>query len=364
MEPATRMSPTFRRFLLAFHARAGLVAGLLLMIVALSGATISALAWMRRDAVRESAGAGIHDVRMPFDQLIAQARVAHPASALTFIRFFKSPGSLVIVRFADGVQVFLNPATGAPVEREILYGRLNRFLVSLHTFEYAPGGGFLAGAVALAALLLVVTGVRLWWSAGSIRQQRSAALGSRFRGPRRLIEIHKAVGLCAAVFIGVSALTGVPQAFSPVLAGLYPLAGFAAPKAPRNPMPSDGPGLPMEEIARIAAARMPDVRETVIHFPRKGVVSIQATDTAAPHSQAHNYLYLDSATGAELGFVPYARVDLGHRIYLWMLAMHLGELGGAPGRLAMLFGALAVPVLAVTGATSFLRRRNQRLPQS
>jgi len=57
---------------------------------------------------------------------------------------------------------------------------------------------------------------------------------------------------------------------------------------------------------------------------------------------------------------PFAEAPLGFRVYYWMMALHLGAVGGWAWRAVLLFGAPAVPFLAWTGLASYLSLRAKR----
>ena len=95
------LKTAFRQRLLSLHAFAGCTVGLLLVSMALTGAT---LAWRpqleplfnRRLLVVEPAGR-----RLGYDDLVGRARAAHSAAELDYVRYFSDPTAPVLVRFTN-----------------------------------------------------------------------------------------------------------------------------------------------------------------------------------------------------------------------------------------------------------------------
>ena len=89
-------------------------------------------------------------------------------------------------------------------------------------------------------------------------------------------------------------------------------------------------------------------------------VEIFAAERGAAHENARSYLFLDAYSGAVLRWTPYAESPAGVKFYLTAMSYHFGQFGGWAGRLILLAGTLAVPILAVTGLAMFLQRRRAR----
>lgn len=89
----------------------------------------------------------------------------------------------------------------------------------------------------------------------------------------------------------------------------------------------------------------------------QGFLDLRARDGAA-----RTYLSLDAYSGAVLHFAPYAEASRGHKLFLWLIALHTGLLGGVGGQLLLMLAALSVPVLAFAGLSSYLRGRARTRP--
>jgi len=348
-----------RHRILQCHRWAGLSLGLIVVLIAVSGAGMVFRPQLdpviNRDQLRVSA---CH-TRLPLDVLIAKAHAANPAGgALTYIRLYADANSVARIRFSDDKWVNLNPCSGAVLGQDHRYGGLFGTLALLHSFRFVANGELITGTVTLAfIILLILGGLLIWWS-GARRSGRQSDFRPSFRAyPQQL---HKTTALYASLILLTSALTGLPQAFDWCRNSIYLLTGSPLPAPVSHAMAAtSAPRLPAEAIWQRSLSLVPQATQAQLHYSGKpgDAIDISLVGPDAPHAQAFSYLTLDPYSGQVLRFTPYAKNSLGEKIYLWALSVHYGWVGGLLGQLLLLIGALAVPVLAYTGIGSYLRRR-------
>jgi vanillate O-demethylase ferredoxin subunit len=324
--------------IVALHRWIGLGAGLLLIVVALSGAamvfrpqlepTVSAHLW-RAPACTAT---------RPLSALVAAARAANPrAGTLTAIRMLREPGTSVRIKFSDGRWVYVDACTGRVLGIQHGYGGPFGTLEWIHTFGTGSIGAVVAGGVACAALVLALAGL-LAWRPSPRRRTRLAT------GARRLA-LHRRLGPWVAPVLVVSALTGLPQAL---------------------PAPALGPAVPVDGQALDQAwSRLADApwQQLQWRMPRRAGAAIEIDVAAndAPHPYATGLLRLDAGSGERIDYTAYAGTGIGHRAYGWALALHYGLAGGFPLQAILFLAMLALPVLGWSGLASFLARRRGAL---
>ena len=169
--------------------------------------------------------------------------------------------------------------------------------------------------------------------------------------------MHKALGFYAGLVLLVSTVTGLPIAFDWVRAQLFPLTGSARAPLPVVESPAGTPFVGFTAIASEMERLMPHSIETYIPLPKEGRVPAYAIAAGSPHQTARSYAWFDGGSGKLLRHQPYAAAPRGFRLYYWMMALHMGYVGGWTGKTLLLCGVIAVPVLAWTGLASYLKRR-------
>ena len=354
------MKPTLRTPLLAIHLWSGIIAGLVLIFVAVSGAVLVFRPTLERrlDAARFIVAPGA--TRLPADELVARGRAANPAAELESVRFYGDPTAPFLVYFKDKRYAHVNPYTGEVLGLRSRYGEGYGWIESLHKYLGLPPsdlGEKINGTFALMLIGVTFTGLVLWWPATRRALIAGLTLNRRLTGRPWHLNLHKSLGFYAALVLLTSAVTSLSISFDVVKAALYPLTGSAKAPLPVVESAPDSPYVGFTAIAREVERLMPGAHETYIPLPKEGRVAAYAMAADAPHAVARSYAWFDGGTGKLLRHQPYAAAPRGFRLYYWMMALHLGYLGGWPVKLLLLFGALSVPVLACTGTASYLKRR-------
>lgn len=240
-------------------------------------------------------------------------------------------------------------------------------------------GNALIEAVGGWAILLVVTGVYLWWPRGS-----GPAVGVRGSPARRLFwrDLHASVGIVAGVVVLFLATTGMPWTgvWGNALRGAIASHGLGRPDAPTAAMPPEHAG-----HGGHAAESLPwSLQHTSMpHGSRGDIGADRAAALAARHGMALPWvlslpsapgepylfsrtirqagdgraLYLDAGTGRVLQDARFPSFGKGAQLVEWGIATHKGEQYGEPNRLLMLFGCIAVLLLAITAAAMWWKRR-------
>jgi ferredoxin-NADP reductase len=372
----------FRTLVFQAHRWTGLTFGLVLLFVAITGMLIAYRPHLEPMVNRELLTVPACSERVSMDVIAGNARAFHPAGELDYIRLLPAgEGAIRIpavqVRITEPGEfqhdVYANPCTGAVLGQRDRYDGWLATIEQLHRFRFMEGGSLITGANALLfAIVLLGGGLYMWWPRRLRALRAAAKLDPRLSGRHRTINRHKVVGLYAGLFVLSSALTGLPLAFDWYRDGVYALAGSKPEKPPRVAPSEAARSLPMETYWRHVQALVPNPGETLIHFPspRKSNEALEIFSVArdAPHAFARTMIYLDPYTDKAVKFTPYAQASAGHKLYFWMLSWHMGLVGGKVGSLlfpaVLVFGALGVPILAYTGASSYIRRKFRAAPES
>jgi uncharacterized iron-regulated membrane protein len=240
--------------------------------------------------------------------------------------------------------------------------------------------GFLANClIEIAAgwsVVLVATGVYLWWPRG----RKGGVLSVRGRPSRRVFwrDLHAVTGLFAGAFVVFLAATGMPWSavWGQQVQRLTTEAGWGRPPAPTvspphqahggdlpwaveaQPMPmSEGMGQPIGFTRAAVIGEAADLpRPFAINAPQ-GSEGVYALAYRPDRVQDTRTLYLDQYDGRVLG-------DLGYRAYgpaakaiEWGIAVHQGQQYGRANQLLMLAGVLGLLTLTVTAPVMWWKRR-------
>ncbi len=314
------------------HALPGLIAALLLVVLAVTGVILSL------DPVLEQARA-----TSPKAGQISVAALAEAvtASHREVDRIVKTASGSVIAYYFDGDRTakdLIDPATGLTIAPYQPSG-FTRFVTNLHrSLLMGDAGRAVAGVGALAMVILAISGgmmlaARLGGWAAILRPVRGTA-SQRW---------HAEFGRLALPGLILSALTGCYLSLATF--GVLPDGAVAQPSVPTEV--NGGPRAPVGRLAALKAVDLMDLRE--LTFPSAGdPADVYVLKTAQGIGQ------VDAATGDLLDYRPHG---LGRRVYETIYMLHTGQ-GLWPLALILGLAALTIPLLSACGALIWWNRRS------
>lgn len=351
--------------------------------VAADGRTISAAALVRR--VEQQTGGQVLQLALP----------KRPDRAVRMTVYLPQAGSHT---------AFVDPHDGS-VLGTTRFGGVMQIVRKLHSLQYfGPAASWLVEAAAGWAIVLVGTGVFLWWPRG----RRGGVVTVRGRPAERMFwrDTHAVTGVFAGLVIVFLAVTGMP--WSDVWGGkvqeLATHAGLNRPDPPAEVVPewqletfaprgadlalpqehghhhgAAAPSLPwaLEKASpphsHAAEHAAPiDIDRAIAAFERAGLP--RPYSVTLPQGPAGAFVgtytpdkvedvrvvYIDQYDAHVLDDVGYARFGAAAKVIEWGIAVHQGQQFGSINRYVMLAGCIAIVVLAVSSITMWWKRRPKK----
>jgi uncharacterized iron-regulated membrane protein len=295
------------------------------------------------------------------DHLEGMALRAEPDRSIRFMVEGKGTGG------HDGgpphVDVYVNPYTGdvlgtreegsdffdvvLALHRDLMAGATGRALVELTTSW---------------GLILLATGVYLWWPRG---KSNVGVWAPRLKGKLYAVlrDWHSVPGFYLAALIGIVTATGL--VFSLVLGstfnwtaqkiGHWPPEWMAPPKASK---PS--PGASAASLDTVVANFLKEARpgETVLYrIPAKPELNHRAWMIEEDDKNRMRAVTADRRTGEVISSVAPADLPLMYRVRLWSVSIHMGKIFGLTTEILAMIATLAMFALSVTGVWMWWERR-------
>lgn len=261
------------------------------------------------------------------------------------------------------------------------FGGVMETIKGLHSLSLVGSwANYLVEIVAGWAIILVATGIFLWWP----RKREVGVVTIRSTDPKRRPfwrDLHAVTGLYAGAVIVFLAVTGMPwSAFWGEQYGAFvrehalgrptspPAASpFAHAKAHDRPV---GVGWTMEGMVMPNPHVMPAKLSTVIAaadaagLPRPYQASIP-TDPHLAYTVARSIkrvedtrtLYIDGATGAVRADIRWGQFGVGAKAFEWGIAVHQGTQYGRINQFVMLGGCIAIWLLSISALVMWWKRR-------
>jgi uncharacterized iron-regulated membrane protein len=345
---------TPRAIWLNAHLYVGLTIGLVLLIVALSGAVL-----VFEDDIDRALHAGLAfvppgDTRVPLDDLVAEVKRALPAAQIGSITFPEKPEHSIVFNVRAGQEalaVFLNPYTGqllgtrSAAERE---AGLARRIHLLHTRLFGGRiGEWIVGAITALTIFMAVSGLVLWWPRKIARVLTTASW-------RRInFDLHNVFGLYASMIFLCIALTGVMIAFEGVTDPLIArLNATPVPSPPKRSSAAVGaPPLSANQLARAATDALPGAFLKSLSIPSGGtavvIAGMKYPEDRTPGGRSR--VFLDQYSGRAMLVLNTRTAPLGTRVINLKRSVHTGDIFGAPTQALYVVTCLMLAGQVVTG---------------
>ena len=360
-----------RRTLFQIHLWTGLVVGLYVCAVSVTGAALVFRVDLQRALYPHLFAASDGPLADPV-AVMASVSGAYPQHVLSGVEAptTRRPVYLAYVtRGSEFVTVLIDPVS-ARVLGELPEHAVVRALQDLH-FNLMAGrtGRLVNGTGAIATLFLCATGLVIWWPGRQV-WRRALAVDFKRGGPpsprlwrtsRRLAwRLHRAVGIWSVAFIALSAITGLafvfPAGFRAVVTRV---SAVTVTRPPQSAVPADGTARPSwRTMVDRARQQVPDqpVARVVLPFGDRGAFLVQFADRSpTPAGSELRSIFLDQYSGDRLAATAASRT-WGDAVMAAMTPLHVGGLGGRAGRWAWFLFGLAPAVLFITGSIAWWQR--------
>lgn len=345
------------------HLYLGLVTGLVLSVVGVTGTVL-----VFHDEIDALLAPELHRVepgteRASLDRVVAAARAAEPDHTPSFVRLPRhaTESTEIWTDGEEGPAVFVDPYTATVLGSST--GLLTDWLFDLHVELFAGEvGHWVVGTSAFALILLLVSGMVLWWPKAT---HWARALFARPRGSWRRVNyrLHELSGVWSAAGLLILAITGASLVFHDAFsAAIHAATVSEAPPPPPESVPREGSSnAPLETAMNRAQATLPDGVFTWVYLPTTPTapLSFRKRQPGEWHPNGRSYIYVDRYTGQVLHAHDALEAQLGTRIYDVLYPLHIGRFGLWSKILYALLG-LAPLVLAVGGTTIWLDRRARK----
>jgi uncharacterized iron-regulated membrane protein len=339
-----------RELLLKVHRWMGLVAGIIIFVIAVTGCVL-----IFENDIDRAANASVLKVtpgpqRVPLQQALQNVRAAYPSETPSAISFPQQPNHALQVGL-KGVSVGVDPYTGRVLGKVDRSKGFARWVHLLHTRLLAGRPGeIIVGGFTVVTLLMAITGVYLWWP------RQIWTVKATARSWRRLnFDLHNVLGWYSAVLLVFISLSGVLIAYESQLDPLVlKLNGRAVAAKPAQVSSTVIPGaapISLDEAYRAAQAAVPDAFIANMNIPDPGKavyrMAVKFPEDRTPAGRSR--VAVDQYSGAVLDVVSTRTQPLGTKILNLKRSIHTGDVFGWPSQALAFLVSLALAGQVVTG---------------
>ncbi|MDP3718655.1 MAG: PepSY-associated TM helix domain-containing protein [Acidobacteriota bacterium] len=373
---------TFRSAIFWMHLIVGVAAGVVVLIMSITGVALTyekqMLEWADRRAWTASSSLDAH--HLPPETLLAKVAEARPGVAPTGVTLRANPAAPATVTLEGNASLLVDPYTGviigAPPSGLRNFFRTmtvwHRYL-ALQDASRATGKA-VTGAANLAFLFIVLSGMYLWLPRVWTWLQFKAVLWFRGGLPAKARDFnwHNVIGIWSAVPLAVVVAGAVPISYPWASNLVYRLAGDRPPAAAT---PAASPGAPEPVSANglnaawsRAQAQVPAWRTMTVRLSTdRRPLTLTVDQGYGGQPQQRATLTIDRVTGDITKAETFADLSAGRRARSWLRFAHTGEFYGLAGQTIAGIVSAGSVVLVYTGLAlacrrfrSWIRRRGQQ----
>jgi uncharacterized iron-regulated membrane protein len=411
-----RRSVPLRQTVFWLHLTAGVVTGLVIFVMSITGVLLAFERQIVAFAERSSrtvqppaSGAS----RLDLDTIVARAGAVVPEGRLSGVTLRAEPTAAALVNFGRERVVFVDPYTGTVLGAGATTLRAFFHVVTdWHRWlgregESRDTGRAITGFCNATFAVMAITGVYLWWPRRWTRRALKAITvpSITLRGKARDWNWHNTVGFWSASLLLCITLTGMVMSYQWANDLLYALTGTTPPPRParaaegRVPAPrvtsgpsaggterqarpegrstgerpgrpaeagAPAPRAPLEALFATAVQQAPHWRSLTLRLPQRGAAQMTVTleEADSPHPYPRSILTLDATTATVVQWEPYASYNLGRTLRAWVRPVHTGEAGGLIGQAIATLASAGGGVLVWTGLALAWRRWRGRSPRT
>jgi len=354
-----------RKILFWIHLIMGLVAGVIIFVMCVTGALLTferqMVDWADRGAARVTSAPGA--ARIPLSVLLAKFG-GTPAGVV--VR--SDPSEPVELVMTKDRTIYVNPYTGAvtgsPSPRIHAFFQATRAWhrwFAMNDSTQKPTEPIWDAANVL-FFFIVLSGPILWWPKKMTWRHLRPIVWFRghLSGKARDFNWHNAIGLWMSIPLALMVITGVILSYKWANDLVYRVTGNEPLKfASVRPMPKAEAPPPWQGVdawVSGAEARMPGWRTITIRSVPSRTISVTVDAGTGGQPQKRGVLTFDRVTGAETKWEPFANYNLGLRLRMLARVVHTGEVGGAMAQAFAGLSCLCGAVLVYTGFALSLRR--------
>ncbi len=367
---------TFRSILFWMHLAAGAFAGVVVLIMSVTGVALTYEKQMIEWADRTAWAAPSPAAATPLspETLLARVSAAQPGTAPLSVTLRADRSAPATVTLADNKSLLVDPYTGSIIGPPPA-GLRNFFrtMTSWHRYLAMSGEGRatgkgITGAANLAFLFIVISGIYLWlpklWT--WIQFKNVLWFRSGLTPKARDFNWHNVIGVWTAIPLAIVVAGAVPISYPWASNLVYRIAGDTPPPPPAaNPQARPAERAPVTYVSggvdaawAASQAQIPNWRTmtTRLATSAKAPVSIAVDEGYAGQPQLRTTFTFDRATGSLEKAENFNSLSSGRQLRSWLRFAHTGEIYGLTGQtIAGLVTAGSV-VLVYTGTALALRR--------
>lgn len=361
----------FKNVLRLAHRWLGLTSGIVVFIVSLTGCM-----YVFQDEIRDATQPW-RKVEIQQQQVLLPAALSeiaqkiHPGLQIGRIVYVSKDRSAQLFFTGKGsfYTVYMNPYSGAVLHDQNLRKDFFTIVQFIHIYLLlpAPIGKTIVGISVFIFLILLVTGVCIWWPKRKTQIRKSLTI--KFNGKWRRInyDLHSVLGIYACLVVFIIAFTGLSISYDWLKRGMNKAVNRGAKFQYEEKIPEVKVSKLITWNKLVDASFLESVKRSphsdmyLIAVPPKGsaVLNITVYEKALFYYRSDQY-YFNANTGAVVKELKHQNKSNGLKFNEMNYDLHTGQILGTTGKIMAFMASLISTTLPVTGFLFWRGKRKDR----
>ncbi|MFG6687546.1 PepSY-associated TM helix domain-containing protein [Mariniflexile sp. HNIBRBA6329] len=368
----------FKKSILCLHKILGLATGVVVFVVAITGCC-----WAFKDEI-ESLYLDDYTVEIQNKPILTPTQVktigssVFPNNTIHGSIFNNSKEAIEIIYYDAEPEfyqsVFLNPYSGEVMHVENHLSGCFSFILKGHMRLWFPKeiGEQIVGVSILIFILIIISGFILWLpkKRKNLKQRLKFMWKPTTRWKRKNFDLHAIVGFYICSLALILAFTGTVMSYNWMKYVVYKTAGgdkvpaFIIPQN-ESETPLDSEMLAIDNLIVKLKQELPNALSYELHYPK--------TDSSSVYVEVSNskdvfydtdFRFYDQNTLEELEtpgvYGKYSDAKVAEKILRMNYDIHIGAIGGLPGKIIAFLVSLLTATLPVTGILLWYGRKYKK----
>lgn len=370
---------SFRKVLFWLHLISGVIAGIVIFIMCVTGAALSfeknITEFFERD-MRYVSAPSENAAKLPLSEILNRVKTAKPEAKPSAVALPNERNAAWQIALGREGQIFVNPYTGEITGEGAKRARgFFRLMTDLHRWialsgDGRPIGKAITGACNLAFLFLAISGIYIWFPRRWSWKHFRAAMIFRWKvkGKARDFNWHTTLGFWSSLVLIILTLTATVISYQWAGNLLYTLTGNEVPQQQQQGgAPPNAPGQQSEQpfvvpenldaVWTKAQTQSPTWKSISLRLPFAKDAAVFTIDEGIYWNIfGRSTLTVDAKTAEISKWESYGEQNSARQLRSWFRFTHTGETGGFVGQFIGFLACLGGAVLTYTGFALAWRR--------
>lgn len=349
----------FRKTIFRSHLYAGLLFGLVITLIGLSGTAIVYKPELEKLSIKEMVFVKPAPKTVPLQTLLENVRHEYPQAKINNLVLYGGKDCAYSFRATfpgekGRIQIYADPYTGKVTGVDRYRHKVFQWLYDFHVNLLLKKEG--TTIVALSGFLLIfltISGLLL------VPRRHLFSIKRKMSLKVQLFKWHSIIGVCSSVFLLIIAFTGSYFGFKKEYQSFFECisVGKAIQPAPRVDTYA-GNWISLDSILKTAREEFKDGIPTMIFFPKDdtSTFSVRMYQEGDFERTGSNHIYIHPATGKIVDKNLWKDKPTAEKLIRSMYFIHFGTFFGHFSRVCWILISLSMPILYFTGFYIWIRK--------